>query len=72
MPARLRHPPILPWGGGVVDGTFAPAAGTPVGPVATGVSGTAGAPPVVPTATVHVDTDRGGRRVTANALYLRK
>ncbi len=30
-----RHPPILPWGGGVVDGVFTPAAGTPVPPTAT-------------------------------------
>ena len=45
-----RHPPILPWGGGVVDGVFAPAAGTPVGPVATGVGAGRTEAPVAPTA----------------------
>ena len=50
-----RHPPILPWGGGVVDGVFAPAAGTPVGPVATGVAGTGTDAPVVQAA---ADADR--------------
>ena len=62
-----RHPPILPWGGGVVDGTFAPAAGTPVGPVATGVSGTAGAPPVVPTATTTPAFGDDGVRAALDA-----
>ncbi len=52
-----RHPPILPWGGGVVDGVFAPAAGTPVGPVATGVAGTAPDAPVVPTAATADGSD---------------
>ena len=40
-----RYPPILPWGGGVVDGVFVPATGTEVAP--TGVA--AGALPVTGT-----------------------
>ena len=63
-----RHPPILPWGGGVVDGVFAPAAGTPVPPVATGVSGTA--PEVVTEVAAEVLADAGVRAALDAAATL--
>jgi penicillin amidase len=57
-----RHPPILPWGGGVVDGVFAPAAGTPVGPVGPVATGVAGAAPEAPVVATSADAsaDPGG------------
>jgi penicillin amidase len=64
-----RHPPILPWGGGVVGGRFAPAAGTPVAPVAREVGTPAPPTPTRPTTAAVQRSEDGAtarlRRVLA-------